>query len=1330
MKPTIFLIGLLWCTSAAAQISLIGSPYVQDFNTGTLPPGWSVRTGATAVSIGTSVTFNAGQTSWTSATGNFRNVASATGLKATSTLTEQSASLNRAMGLRQTGTFGDPGAAFVFQLSNTAGWANFVMRFKLQSLDASSSGRTINWRVDYAIGASPTAFNTIATTPASPTTSLGAAAWGSQDVEINFADAIDDQAGTVWIRVVTLVASAGTGSRPTSAIDDVELSFTPADKTPPLFVSDPTLSNITPSGLDLTGTLDEDGSLYFVILSDADVAPSAAQVRIGQNGVGMVVPLAQQGNLIMAAHQSNSRTINTLRGATDYKIYLVAEDKHHNLQSTTITLAFRTLDPPDVLPPVWDVDFPMLNQIDADQIKFSASLDEPAKLFFLVVQEGHVEPTASQLLTQTPVEVPVAHETVVVTQNGLAPATAYKLYLLSEDRYGNIQSKPLVLSFVTGNRYIENFDEPENEWSFRRYSLDGDQDWYSMEWMTGNKAAQINGFDGTPLANEDWLMSPLLRLSDRATLSFSSRYSFSGSPLVLRMSTSVDARPGSPGWIDVPFDGPPSATPLKSKLISDWTQSVVDLSAYAGKQIRVAFVYTSSLLTARAWALDSIRMDNVTAHYFQTGDGQLILNNSLTPQPITWQGVGISQPTIIKSPVGFALSRDGITYADSLVVAKDQSLTAQIVWVKHKPVSPDEVRGVMELRSGNVTATVDLLARSMEETFDVATYNLEFFGSNVTSTTGQEFGPTNDTLQVSNVARVINALGSDFIALQEISDRAALDKLMKSFPRYRSILSNRWSHSTDPPDPNFPPQQIGLLYDTTTVEVINTQALFLKLYDDIRAGKFILSGYPGGSTGLWSSGRLPFMSTIRVKIRQDMRTLRVINVHAKSGAARTDHDRRRYDVGMLYDSLRRYYADASVVILGDFNDEVTNSITPGANSPYQPFVDDTVHYAVLTRSREGYTYPATRGWIDHIIVSRDLMPSYLNNSVRVEDARTYLTNYTTTTSDHLPVMARFWLARRPQQIMVSPVPTLTYGDRPIRIQASSTSALPVEATSLDTARLLIRRDSLFIRSAGTVTVRFSQPGNARFGPAEVVELVLLIRQSPQQLQVSQVEDKTMGDADFFVHAFTSSGLPVLVKAVTSNVMINADNTIHLAGAGPAIVSVTQPGNNNYTAALSIQRSFCIRPPRPKISVLAGQAPEFILVSSADNGNQWYFRGTPIAGATGSRFATHTPGNYSVQATIGNCASTFAEDVVLAINGIEASRHVSVYPNPASDGLRVTGMDEGGIRIYDMSGKEWETGVSQDVEGLIVQVGSLPPGNYVLVGTHQSGIHVVRFTRSP
>ncbi|WP_167516843.1 hypothetical protein, partial [Hydrotalea flava] len=94
---------LLWITlflmsASQAQVSLITSPYIQNFDTiGTaLPNGFTVRTGATNTNLGTPIaSFNRAATNWNSTSGRFGNYASATGLTASTPPATQSTTTNR-----------------------------------------------------------------------------------------------------------------------------------------------------------------------------------------------------------------------------------------------------------------------------------------------------------------------------------------------------------------------------------------------------------------------------------------------------------------------------------------------------------------------------------------------------------------------------------------------------------------------------------------------------------------------------------------------------------------------------------------------------------------------------------------------------------------------------------------------------------------------------------------------------------------------------------------------------------------------------------------------------------------------------------------------------------------------------------------------------------------------------------------------------------------------------------------------------------------------------------------------------------------------------------
>jgi trimeric autotransporter adhesin len=136
-------IAVVWLTagfvvSAEAQLTLTGTNYTQNFNAirNGLPPGWSVRTNATATGLGLSAAFPTIAKSWADTMGEFGNCAALTNnlgvpaMGAESSAT-QATFTNRVLGVRQTQSFGDPGAAFVVQITNTLGFSNFTFTWIL-----------------------------------------------------------------------------------------------------------------------------------------------------------------------------------------------------------------------------------------------------------------------------------------------------------------------------------------------------------------------------------------------------------------------------------------------------------------------------------------------------------------------------------------------------------------------------------------------------------------------------------------------------------------------------------------------------------------------------------------------------------------------------------------------------------------------------------------------------------------------------------------------------------------------------------------------------------------------------------------------------------------------------------------------------------------------------------------------------------------------------------------------------------------------------------------------------------------------------------------------
>lgn len=549
---------------------------------------------------------------------------------------------------------------------------------------------------------------------------------------------------------------------------------------------------------------------------------------------------------------------------------------------------------------------------------------------------------------------------------------------------------------------------------FTSYSVTGDQVWACTSFGHTGNGVDINGYSGGAQDNEDWLISPPLDATsiDLPVFRFWSKGDFTGPQLQLLISTDYDgfSDPNSATWTDLNANFP--------ALNSEWTMTDgIDLSAYKSAPFYIAFKYISNNESGAArFTIDDVDITNRTQLLYTS---PLLLNfdevssgSHSVPLQFTVKSVGFGDVTLA-APSGYEVSADGMNFSSSIVVNESTMQAGTSLFARFSPTERKlKVEGMIhftgiDLDSNMITLTGSSYPKS--ETFDAGCYNLSFFGSNPTN------NPTQDKidLQVNNIATVVNKLDLDILGVEEVSNDDAFATLITKLPNHSSVISNRWSYSFEAPDPNFPPQKTGFIYDNTTATLISSRDMFVDLYDKARTtNPELLPGYPGGTpSSFWASGRLPFMATFDVTINGKTERIIMIDIHAKSSSDQGSYNRRVYDVQVLKDSLDAYYANDKVIIVGDYNDRAFGSIHTGSISPYQPFVDDNTRYDVLTLPLDEagrVSFLTGTGLIDHITVTTGLLPFYITNSTDIEDPRSYIPNYNATTaSDHMPVFTRF-----------------------------------------------------------------------------------------------------------------------------------------------------------------------------------------------------------------------------------------------------------------------------------------------------------------------------------
>ncbi len=272
------------------------------------------------------------------------------------------------------------------------------------------------------------------------------------------------------------------------------------------------------------------------------------------------------------------------------------------------------------------------------------------------------------------------------------------------------------------------------------------------------------------------------------------------------------------------------------------------------------------------------------------------------------------------------------------------------------------------------------------DALDVATWNVEHFGN-------PNSGPSNDELQLDNVLAVIRQADIDLWALQEMDFESMFDRLLDSLG---TDYDGFWQADETSFDVGY-----GYVYKTSVVQPsqINT----------------ILE-----SSSYEFAFRPPLQMRANVVLPDTTVEVRFINIHMKCCFGQEEYDRRVAASGILKNYTGNLQdIGANVLVLGDFNDELIFSIYLNRTSPYQNFLDDD-EYVFIT---EDFDMPGsvndtdtfcsnsacTSGSVlDHLVATTTFGNDYVTDSAdHFFDLIAAIPSYTSTTSDHLPVYARF-----------------------------------------------------------------------------------------------------------------------------------------------------------------------------------------------------------------------------------------------------------------------------------------------------------------------------------
>ncbi len=908
------------------------------------------------------------------------------------------------------------------------------------TISGTYSDRVNEMILQYRVGTTG-AFTSIAETLYSNNTTsqinADAAPQNSKSIKITLPAECDNQ-GVVQVRWVSRQVSGG-GSRPSFAIDNIKVG---GDTTAPINETGyPKVAEVLSDGFDFINKINETGKTYFILTASGSAQPTAAQVKAGLDATGAAA--LQSGSLnITDKALEYSKIFTGLTLNTAYIVYSVSEDSSENLQATVNKLDVTTAT---ILIPSIRTTSTALNFGSVEQNLDSASLNYQIKGTNINAPVTVTAPTNYTVSKDnTTFQTTISFDAVDFASN--ATPTVYVRFkpsaagilsgTITHETTGAV-SKTVSVSGIGTNPYIQNFDDPNvlSNSGWTQFNVSGPLNKWTYTNVTRNVnsgvgAVLMNGFSDTNAPSKDWLISPKMRLDSFGQfplLSFYSRKFYAGPSLKLMVSTNYDgvSDPTLATWTEIDGNFPTvTGSYVKSEFIN--------LGAYKTDHTYLAWVYETTAggtNNASEWSFDDFAITNESGYVSSNpvlDFGDVAQNAVSASQSFAFKADGYGNLTLT-APASYQLSLDNVSFASSIAISSTVAAAGTTLYARFIPTTKElKIFGALTVTGTSLNKQIGSLTGSSlpkADTFDVVTYNLEFFGAPTTA-----YGPADKTIQLENVAKVMNKLDADVYVVQEVSSDAQIDNLITKInvngKTFEKTVSTSWSYSWDPTsDPSFPPQKLVVLYNTKTTTLKKTRVMFKEFYDELRAGTKTLANYPGGTnSSFFSSGRLPYMVTLETNLNGVKNEIKLIDLHARanSGTDISRYNMRKYDTQVLKDSLDAHYANSNIILLGDYNDDVKASVIAGQPSSYEAFVNDTNNYKALTLeiSQAGaYSFLSSGGFLDHITISNELLDDYIANSTAVYDPRNDIASYTTTTSDHGPVIARFDLK---QDVLATP----------------------------------------------------------------------------------------------------------------------------------------------------------------------------------------------------------------------------------------------------------------------------------------------------------------------
>ncbi len=290
-------------------------------------------------------------------------------------------------------------------------------------------------------------------------------------------------------------------------------------------------------------------------------------------------------------------------------------------------------------------------------------------------------------------------------------------------------------------------------------------------------------------------------------------------------------------------------------------------------------------------------------------------------------------------------------------------------------ISQSETRPVVSQKLSALS--LENLYFGTDNSLEVITWNVQNF-------------PRNNDITISSIARAIQALDIDIIALQEIESSTGFSALIDSLDHYQGFRASS----------AYASMNLAFLYNPNSVTIDSIYEILENEWRPLPRSPLVIEGY-------WKDNPVIVINN-HYKCCGDG-----VIEHGNTG----DEEYRRFRASELLENyIQSHFNDQNVIVVGDLNDDITDHQN---NNVFQPFINQSDAYLfadmnIASGSSASWSYPTWPSHIDHILISNELFDEFndARSAIQTIIVDNYMSGgwneYAVKISDHRPVAIKLY----------------------------------------------------------------------------------------------------------------------------------------------------------------------------------------------------------------------------------------------------------------------------------------------------------------------------------